>query len=118
MYWLQSRTHFLLNESPPVSAAYGDVTVREVGLGMTPQSVSMQDTFLSCDQCSPAQPEPDTTAEPPLQPLLSRRQLTHMSSAVAEPATKTGRQQELGIAGLNYDSKFNFFVVVVLLAKL
>lgn len=32
-----------------------------------------------------------------------------MSSAVSEPATKTGRQQQLGIAGLKYDLKFNLF---------
>lgn len=42
-----------------------------------------------------------------LQPLLSWRQLTHMSSAVSEPATKTGRQQELGIAGPK--DELNFF---------
>lgn len=53
----------------------------------------------------------------PLQPLLCWRQLTHMSSAVSEPATKTGRQQQLGIAGLKYDLKFNFFFFS-LLAKL
>lgn len=50
----------------------------------------------------------------PLQPLLCWRQLTHMSSAVSEPATKTGRQQQLGIAGLKYDLKFNFFFFLCL----
>lgn len=59
-----------------------------------------------------------------LQPLLSWRQLTHMSSAVSEPATKTGRQQELGIAGPKEELNFFFsllaklFNIILLVLKL
>lgn len=105
MCWLQSHTHLLSKESPPVPAACGDVTGKEVGLGMTPKSVSFKAVVWATAVSGIAQPSLSQT------PWLD-------TSAVLEAAhsqefcsvwTSNRRQQELGIAGLKYDLKFNFF---------
>lgn len=63
MCWLQSHTHLLLKKSPPVPAAYGDMTVKEVGLGMTPKSVSFKAVVWATAETDVAQPSLSQTLQ-------------------------------------------------------